>query len=89
MVCEQLGHGMGNQALMEINEDTPPNRNIGMPPVAERLRWAYPALPERAGVGSILANSDTLNVPSFRRWQFEMKLSPFTPPKDLSCTEYA
>jgi hypothetical protein len=29
------------------------------------------------GVGSIPANSDELNVPSFRRWRFEMKLSSF------------
>jgi hypothetical protein len=48
-----------------------------MPAVAESLRRAYPALPERAGVGSILANPDAQNVPSFRRWRFEMKLSPF------------
>jgi hypothetical protein len=27
-------------------------------------------------VGSIPANSDAQNVPSFRRWRFEMKLSP-------------
>jgi hypothetical protein len=46
-----------------------------MPPVAERLRQAYPALPERAGVGSTPANSDAQHVPSFRRWRFEMKLS--------------
>jgi hypothetical protein len=45
--------------------------------VAERLRRAYPALPERAGVGSIPANPDAQNVPSFRRWRFGMKLSPF------------
>ena len=48
-----------------------------MPPVAERLRRAYPALLEWAGVGSIPANSDAQNVPSVRRWRFEMKLSPF------------
>jgi hypothetical protein len=29
-------------------------------------------------VGSIPANSDAQNVPSFRRWRFEMKLSPYT-----------
>jgi hypothetical protein len=28
------------------------------------------------GVGSIPSNSDAQNVPSFRRWRFEMKLSP-------------
>ncbi len=27
-------------------------------------------------MGSIPANSDAQNVPSFRRWRFEMKLSP-------------
>jgi hypothetical protein len=44
---------------------------------AERLRLAYPALLERACVGLIPSNSDAQNVPSFRRWRFEMKLSPF------------
>ncbi len=44
--------------------------------VAERLRQAYPTLLEWAGMGSIPANSDAQNVPSFRRWRFEMKLSP-------------
>jgi hypothetical protein len=29
------------------------------------------------GVGSISANSDAQDVPSFRRWRFVMKLSPF------------
>jgi hypothetical protein len=29
------------------------------------------------GVGSIPVNPDAQNVPSFRRWRFEMKLSPF------------
>ncbi len=45
--------------------------------LAERLRQAYPTLLEWAGVGSIPANSDAQNVPSFRRWRFELKLSPF------------
>ncbi len=36
---------------------------VAMPPIAERLRRAYPALPGRAGVVSIPANSDALNVP--------------------------
>jgi hypothetical protein len=31
----------------------------------------------RAGVGSIPANPDARNVPSFRHWRFEIKLSPF------------
>ncbi len=48
-----------------------------MPAIAERLRRAYPALTERAGVGSIPANPDARNVPSFRRWRLEMKLNPF------------
>ena len=48
-----------------------------MPAVAERLRRAYPAPLGRAGVGSIPANPDARSVPSFRRWRFEMKLSPF------------
>ncbi len=48
-----------------------------MPAVAERLRRAYPAPLGRAGVGSIPANPDERSVPSFRRWRFEMKLSPF------------
>ncbi len=53
-----------------------------MPAVAERLRRTYPAPPERASVGSIPAKLAALtpthkNVPSFRRWRFEMKLSPF------------
>jgi hypothetical protein len=50
-----------------------------MPTVAERLRQAYPALTERAGVGSVPANPDARNVPSFHRWRLEMKLSPFFP----------
>ncbi len=55
-----------------------------MPPVAERLRRAYPALPERASVGSIPANSDAQNVPSFRRWRLERKLSPFIIRKEIN-----
>jgi hypothetical protein len=45
-----------------------------------RLWRAFPALPERACVGSIPTTSisDAQNVPSFRRWRFEMKLSPLT-----------
>jgi hypothetical protein len=48
-----------------------------MPAVAEILRRAYLALLLWAGVGSIPANSDAQKLPSFRRWRFEMKLSPF------------
>ncbi len=45
---------------------------------SESLRRAYPALSERAVVGSIPANPNTRNVPSFSRWRFGMKLSLFT-----------
>ncbi len=48
-----------------------------MPTVAEWSRRTYPAPLGAGGVGSIPANSDTQNVPSFRLWRFEMKLSPF------------
>ncbi len=44
---------------------------------AEWSRRTYPAPLGAGGVGSIPANSDAQNVPSFRRWRFEMKLSPF------------
>ena len=40
-------------------------------------RRTYPAPLGPGGVGSIPANSDAQNVPSFRRWRFVMKLSPF------------
>jgi hypothetical protein len=42
-------------------------------------RLAYPAPPGLEGVGSILTNSNTQNVPSFGGWRFffEMKLSSF------------
>ncbi len=48
-----------------------------MPTVAEWSRRTYPAPLGAGGVGSIPANPDAQNVPSFRRWRFEMKLSPF------------
>ncbi len=44
--------------------------------VAEWSRRTYPAPLGAGGVGSIPGNSDALNVPSFRRWRFGMKLSP-------------
>jgi hypothetical protein len=47
------------------------------PTVAEWSRRTYPAPLGAGGVGSIPANSAAQNVPSFRRWRFEMKLSPF------------
>jgi hypothetical protein len=45
-------------------------------PSSREVKASIPALPERAGVGSIPANSDAQKVPSFRLWRFEMKLSP-------------
>ena len=45
--------------------------------VAEWSWRVYPAPLGADGVGSIPANPDALNVPSFRRRRFEMKLSPF------------
>ncbi len=47
--------------------------------VAEWSRQTYPAPLGAGGVGSIPANSETHHVPSFCRWRFEMKLSPFVP----------
>ncbi len=44
--------------------------------LGEWSRRTYPAPLGAGGVGSIPANSDAQNVPSFRRWRFEMKLSP-------------
>jgi hypothetical protein len=44
--------------------------------ILPKTSYVYTLL-EWAGVGSIPANSDAQNVPSFRRWRFEMKLSPF------------
>jgi hypothetical protein len=58
-----------------------------MPAVAERLRRAYPTLTERAGVGSIPANPDARNVPSFRRWRLEMKLSPLFLSTNKHCSK--
>jgi hypothetical protein len=48
-----------------------------MPTVAEWSRRTFPAPLGAGGVGSIPANSDAQNVPFFRRWRFEMKLSPY------------
>jgi hypothetical protein len=48
-----------------------------MPTVADWSRRTYPAPLGAGGVGSIPANSDAQKVPSFSRWRFEMKLSPF------------
>ena len=47
-----------------------------METVAEWSWRTYPAPLGAGGVGSIPANPDALNVPSFRRRRFEMKLSP-------------
>jgi hypothetical protein len=51
------------------------NLNKNRVTVAEWSRRTYPAPLGAGGVGSIPANSDAQNVPSFRRWRFEMKLS--------------
>ena len=48
-----------------------------METVAEWSWRTYPAPLGAGGVGSIPANPDAQNVPSFRRRRFEMKLSPF------------
>ncbi len=53
------------------------NKSSLMPTVAKWSRRTYPAPLGAGGVGSIPANSDAQNVPSFRRWRFEMKLSPY------------
>jgi hypothetical protein len=68
-----------NMSNMSNNMQNIQNMFNRVPPVtvAERLRLAYPALPEWAGVGSIPANSDALNVHSFCHKRLEMKFSPF------------
>ena len=48
-----------------------------MEAVAEWSWRTYPAPLRAGGVGSIPANPNALNVPSFSRRRFEMKLSPF------------
>jgi hypothetical protein len=53
----------------------PPGVDNGAFVVSPETVWY--ALSQRNGVGSIPANSDAQNVPSFRRWRFEMKHSPF------------
>ena len=60
-----------------MSDDWTHQAHATMPAVAERLRQAYPAPLGRAGVGSIPANPDARSLFSFRRWRFEMKLSPF------------
>ncbi len=42
---------------------------------------------EAGSMGSIPANPDAQNVPSFRRWRFEMKLSHFAPSFSMLLTE--
>jgi hypothetical protein len=59
-----------------------------MPTVTEWSRRTYPAPLGAGGVGSILANSNTQNVPSLCRWQFEMKLSPFDISGTYTSTEF-
>ncbi len=48
-----------------------------MPTVAEWSRRTYPAPLGAGGVGSIPANPDAQDAPSFRRRRFETRLSPF------------
>jgi hypothetical protein len=48
-----------------------------MPPLAYLANAGISCSFGEGGVGSIPANSDAQNVPSFCRWRFEMKLSPF------------
>ncbi len=45
-------------------------------PIAWLAKAGIPCSSGANGVGSIPANSDAQYVPSFRRWRFEMKLSP-------------
>jgi hypothetical protein len=44
--------------------------------LAYLVKVGIPCSSGAGGVGSIPANSNALSVPSFRRWRFEMKLSP-------------
>jgi hypothetical protein len=46
-------------------------------PIALLAKASIPCSSGAAGVRSIPANSDAQNVPSFRRWLFKMKLSPY------------
>ncbi len=58
-------------------EPEPPILFACVPPTKASWRKAgIPCSSGAGGVGSIPANSDALNVPSFRRSRFEMKLSP-------------
>ena len=49
--------------------------NIGVV-IRYRVRYRSAISSGAGGVGSIPANSNVQNVPSFRRWLFEMKFSP-------------
>ncbi len=46
-------------------------------PLAQFAKAGIPCSFGAGGMGSIPANSDARNVPSFRRWRFEMKICPF------------
>ena len=69
-----VGQGHADRAL---SSELPARSS--METVAEWSWRTYPAPLGAGGVGSIPANPDALlvNVPSFRRRRFEMKLSPF------------
>jgi hypothetical protein len=58
---------------------TPPWENIFF----LQASWQKAGIPCSSwagGMGSIHANFDTQNLPSFCRWRFEMKLSPLKTP---------
>jgi hypothetical protein len=72
---------MASLSHLDLSNDLEPSGTLQQ--AAEHQVTVPPDLPqpnallERAGVGSIPANPDEQNVPSFSRWRFEMKLSPF------------
>ena len=64
------------QQFSRSNQNMTENE-LNMETVAEWSWRTYPAPLGAGGVGSIPANPDAQNVPSFRSRRFEMKLSPF------------
>ena len=52
------------------------------------VKTGIPCSSGAGDVGSIPANFDARYLPSFRRWRFEMKLSPCTPATsyDILCS---
>ncbi len=59
--------------------------------LAQLAKAGMPCSSGAGGVGSIPANSDAQNVPSFRPWRFEMKLGPFltTESRGTACLRVA